>query len=159
VKAEFTMRLTCFGKQRVTESMYLKGKAFIGAAILLRRQAPSSEETDYVFLHLLCQGIEITLKGLLLHKDYDKYFGRLKKKPLHHNLFEIAKEASSAYGFKPMRAGLADELRTLSNPYSEHLLRYGGEYDIVVDPRTIPRDKVLRRFKAAIRLAERRSRD
>lgn len=59
-------------------SMYLNGKAFIGEAILTSRQG-SSEQTDYVVLHLLCQGIECTLKGLLLLRDYDRFIGKMRR--------------------------------------------------------------------------------
>ena len=145
--------LTRYGKRQVAASMYVKGKAFIGAAILLQRQG-TSEQTDHVVLHLLCQGIEVTVKGLLLLRDYDRFIVRLRK-PLSHNLFEIAKEASTAYCLKPLHGDLHDELLTLSNLYSQHLLRYGTGYDILVDPRTIPRERVFRRLGAVIRLAER----
>ncbi|MDQ3772934.1 MAG: hypothetical protein M3461_00320 [Pseudomonadota bacterium] len=145
--------LSRYGKRQVAASMYVKGKAFIGATILLRRQG-NSEGTDHVLLHLLCQGIEVTLKGLLLLRDYDRFIVRLRK-PLGHNLFKVAKEASTAYGLKPLRGDLDGELRTLNNLYSQHLLRYGSEYDILVDPRTIPRELVFRRLAAVIRLAER----
>lgn len=133
--------------------MFLKGKEFFGAAILVSCQA-NSEHNDYVVLHLLCQGIELSLKGLLLFSDYDKQIVRLVKH-LGHNLFKIAVEASAAYGLNPMRADLAEELRTLSNLYSKHLLRYGSGYDILVDPRTTLRERAFRRLAATIRLADR----
>lgn len=133
--------------------MYVKGKAFIGAAILLRQQG-NSEQMDHVVLHLLCQGIEVTLKGLLLLRDYDRFIIRLRK-PLGHNLFRVVKEASTAYGLKPSRRDVEDELCTLSNLYSQHLLRYGSGYDIFVDPRTISRERTFRRLAAVIRLTER----
>jgi hypothetical protein len=145
--------LSRYGKRQVAASMYVKGKAFIGAALLLRQQG-NSEQTDHVGLHLLCQGVEITLKGLLLLRDYDRFIVRLRK-PLGHDLFKVAKEASTAYGLRPPRGDLNDELRTLSNLYSQHLLRYGSGYDVLVDPRTIPRERVFRRLAAVIRLAER----
>jgi hypothetical protein len=144
--------LSRYGKRQVAASMYVKGKAFIGATLLLRQG--NSEQNDHVVLHLLCQGIEVTLKGLLLLRDYDRFIVRLRK-PLSHNLFKVAKEASTAYGLKPLRGDLEGELRTLSNLYSQHLLRYGTGYDILVDPRTIPRELVFRRLAAVIRLAER----
>jgi hypothetical protein len=43
----------------------------------------------------------------------------------------------------------------LSNLYANHLLRYASGYDIFVDPRTIPRERVLRRLYAAVRLTAR----
>ena len=132
--------------------MYLKGKSFVGAAILTHRQS-DSEHNDYVVLHLLCQGMEVVLKGLLLLKDYDRNILRLK--PLGHNIFKVTEEVSAAYGLKPMCANLERELRDLNKLYTKQLLRYWTGYDILVDPRTIPRDRVLRRLCAAIRLAER----
>ena len=57
-------RLTIHGKRLVAESMYAKGKGFLGAALLLRREGGYG----YVVLQLLCQGVEITLKALLLHQ-------------------------------------------------------------------------------------------
>jgi hypothetical protein len=146
------MPLAPAGKQAIAASMYNKGKAFVGAAILLSRQ-DDSEHVDYVALHLFCQGVEIVLKGLLLCQDYDKYQARLIR-PLGHNLSKIVREAATAYGRKPLRGGLASELESLSKLYSKHLLRYGSPHDILIDPRSIPRDKVVRYVTAMIRLVE-----
>jgi hypothetical protein len=136
--------------------MYSKGKAFSGAAVLLRHHPlqnhPICEHVDYVVLHFLCQGIEIILKGLLLIRDFDKYDPRLTR--FGHNLLEIATEAATAYHLNPARNVLAEELSTLSKFYSKHQLRYGGLGDIFIDPRTIPRDAIFRRVAAIIRLAE-----
>ena len=157
ISASGVGRPTRYAKSLIADSMYLKGKAVIGAAILLRGRS-DHEHTDYVFLHLLGQGIELVLKGLLLRNDFDKYHPCLRK--FGHNLFKISKETSSAYSatycINPMRDVLANELRTLSDFYSNHLLRYGTIVDIFVDPRTIPRDRVFRRLAATIRLAERK---
>lgn len=133
--------------------MYGKGKAFIGASILLRKQA-SSEPNDYVALHLLCQGIEITFKGLLLLYDYDRFKRRLRK-PLGHDLFLVAVAVSAAYGLKPLRDDLGSELGALSNIYSQHLLRYGSMHDIFINPSSIPHERVFRRLAAVLRLTER----
>lgn len=145
--------LTSSGKQRVAISMYDKGKAFIGAYLLLHRQA-GSESVDYVALHNLCQGIEIALKGLLLLSNYDLYKPRLRKL-IGHDLNAVVSNCLETYGLKPMSADVGAELHALSNLYSQHLLRYGSGYDILVDPRTIQRDRVLRRIGAAMRLVER----
>jgi hypothetical protein len=81
VSGSALLSLAPYAKLVDADSMYLKGKAFIGAAVLLQRHQrelqASSDDTEYVFLHLLCQGIELVLKGLLLRKDYDKYIARL----------------------------------------------------------------------------------
>ena len=149
--------LTPAGKQGVAASMYAKGTSFIGAAILVQGQS-ASEHSDYVVLHLLCQGLEVLLKGLLLHKDYDRYRPRLGARDLGHNIFDIAEETLKEYGLNPMTADLQTELRELDKLYRDHWLRYGSTLDILVDPRTIARDRVLRRLSAAVRLTQRRSR-
>jgi hypothetical protein len=149
------------GQRRVSVSMYVKGRAFGSAAILLNRHAKSehikSYEIEYVVLYLLCQSIEVVLKGLLLFKDYDKYAKHLRR--LGHNLSKIAAEALKAYGengtLKPMRTAVAGEIRTLSDLYSTHLLRYGTVSDMFIDPHSISHEKVVRRLAATIRLAER----
>lgn len=146
-------KLTLRAKQLVGISMYAKGKAYVGAAIILRRQ-DASEPTQYVALHLVCQGVEVALKGLLLLRDYDYFIQRLRK-PIGHDLVAVAKEASDAFGLSPLRLPLMSELRALSLLYSRHFLRYGSVHDIFVDPRGISHEKVLRRLAAAIRLAER----
>ena len=98
--------------------------------------------------------LTLFINAALLLRDYDRFVVRLRK-PLGHNLFKVANEASTAYGLKPSHGDLDDELRTLGNLYSRHLLRYGSGYDILVDPRTIPRERTFRRLAAVIRLAER----
>src|SRR5262245_19299390 len=125
---------TSEGKRRIALSMYAKGKAFVGAYLVLRRQS-SSEPLDYVALHNLCQGIEIILKGLLLLRDYDNYKTQLRR--LGHHLDELVFEAIQAYALNPLRAPLSQELAALSKLYARHLMRYGSLYDILVDPRTI----------------------
>ncbi len=130
--------------------MYAKGKAFLGAAILLRRK----NGYEYVVLHLLCQGIEITLKGLLLVADYNKNKPQLKK--LGHNLVKIVETASQVAGVKPLRPSVRAELEILSKLYSAHLLRYGNGYDILVNPTTISSNLILHRMAAVLRIVERK---
>jgi hypothetical protein len=144
--------LTLAGKRLVARSMYYKGKAFMAAAVMLGQRA-TTEHEEYVALHLLCQGIEIVLKGLLIRIDYDKYRALLKK--FGHNIDKVAQEASRAFQLKPMRPDLEAELMGLSNLYGKTLLRYGGGIDILIAPNTIQRKRVFRRILAVIRLAER----
>ncbi len=144
--------LTRHGKRAVAASTYSKGQAFVASSILLRKHAPRSETMEYVALHLLCQGIEGIVKGLLLFKNYDSYRDQLRKQ-LGHNLVRIAEEGIAAYGLNPLRGELRKELVKLNELYSKHLLRYGSSYDILVDPRTILRDRVTRRIGAVIRLS------
>jgi hypothetical protein len=144
---------TKYGKKLAALSMYGKGKAFIGSHLLVARQ-PASEPTEYVALHLLGQGVEVTLKAFLLLADYDRYVVQLRK-PLGHNLVATAEAAISAFGLRPMQSVLRIELEGVSKPYSKHMLRYGNLGDIFIAPSSIHRDRVLRRIAAAIRLAER----
>jgi len=149
VTAAGVAKLTTHGKRMVTESMYAKGNAFLGAAILLRQMGGY----EYVVLHLICQGIEITLKGLLLAIDYDRFRPELKR--LSHNLLAVAEAVISVVGLAPMRPHLKSELEGLNRLYSQHLLRYGSVHDILVDPKTIPSKIVLRRMVAVLRLVKR----
>ena len=141
--------LTAYGKNMVARSMYAKGKAFVGAALLLREKGGY----EYVVLHLLCQGIEIVLKSVLLLVDYDKYKPQLRK--IGHNLLKASAAATEATGLTPLRPALRTELQNLNNLYSQHLLRYGSGYDILVNSSTIPSKCVLRRMAALLRLVER----
>jgi hypothetical protein len=76
--------ITTHGKELIARSMYEKGKGFIGAALLLRQQGGY----EYVVLHLVCQGLGIVMKALLLFKNYDFYSGRVKK-DFHHDLKKL----------------------------------------------------------------------
>ena len=145
-------RLTNYGKRMVAASMYAKGKYFLGAAMLLRINGGY----EYVVLHLLCQGIEITLKALLLFADYDAYKPKLRKYGRNGHDFSLtAIDALSAFCLSPLRSPLKEELQALSSLYSRHLLRYGSFHDIIVDPQAITSQRVLRRMAAVLRLAER----
>ena len=150
MSASVTTRLTVHGKRIVAESMYAKGKAFLGAAVLLRRNGGY----EYVVLHLLCQGIEIVLKGLLLAIDYDNFEPRLKQ--FGHNLLSVTDAATSAAELLPLRPNIRAEMETLNQLYSRHLLRYGSGYDVLVNPSTISSRLVLRRMVALLHLIERK---
>lgn len=143
------------GQRSIAFSMYLKGKAFAAAAILLKRHGDGSEHVDYVYLHNLCQGIEVALKGLLLLRDFNAYEPKLR--PLGHDLMAIANAASAAYKLRPVSAKTLfnTELSQLSRFYAKHMFRYGGVLDIFIDPKTFPRSHVTRRLHAALRLSER----
>lgn len=130
--------------------MYSKGKSFLAAALLLRKRGGY----EFVVLHLICQSVEITLKGLLLFKDYDHYHNELKVR-FGHNLRKLATEVSKAFGIEPIPKDLASELEALNALYRKHLLRYGTFYDILIDPRTIATSLTSRKIAAVIRLADR----
>jgi hypothetical protein len=145
--------LTAHGKRLIAASMYGKGKAFVGAHILLKRQI-TDEPGQYVVLNLLAQGVEVTLKAFLLYRDYDAYRSQLQK-PFGHDLVRTARAVLDAFALNPLRGPLNSELANLSEIYSKHMLRYGNLRDVLVAPSSIPSDRVLWRLAAAIRLAER----
>lgn len=147
-----TGRLTRHGKRLVAESMYAKGGNFFGAAILLRQKGGY----EYVVLHLLCQGLEIVVKALLLMRDYDRYKPMLKSKGgFGHDLEKLVAAAVTEFRLRPLSSGEAAELRTLNGLYSNHLLRYGSGYDILVDASTIASKRIFRKMVATLRLARR----
>ncbi len=147
-----SMKPTTHAKSQIAKSMFLRGKNFLKAAILLRQHGGN----EYIVLHLLCQGIEIVLKALLLFKEYDTYITRMEKKRNNngfgHNLDDLSVEVLSQFGLKPLRSAVAVELHELNNLYSKHFLRYSSPWDGLVDPSTIQSDLVLSRILAAIRL-------
>jgi hypothetical protein len=147
-----SLTATDYAKRLAATAMYRKGKSFLGAAILLKRNGGD----EYVVLHLICQGIEITLKGLLLFKDYEKFRPKLRKYGKSgHDLLLLADDVLAVFRLRPMRAALRAELQALSSLYEGQLLRYGTFHDILVDPHTVASSLVVRRMVAAGRLAER----
>jgi hypothetical protein len=118
--------------------MYRKGKSFLTAAVLLRQRGGH----EFVVLHLLCQGLEIVLKGLFLYSNYAEYKKRLKRKKgdgstFGHDLIKLATAAVDEFKIKPLEQTLLVQLRDLNNFYSNHQLRYGTFVDIFIDARTI----------------------
>ena len=73
----------------------------MAAAVLLRKHGGDK----YVVWHLLCQGIEIILKALLLFLDYKKY-NKLQR-TFGHDLEKIISAAIVAYRLRPLRPALA----------------------------------------------------
>lgn len=144
-----SLKLTTYAKSQIANSMYWKGKNFLQAAILLRQHGGN----EYIVLHLLCQGVEIVLKALLLLKDFDSFQPQLKIK-FGHNLNTLAVEVLSQFGLKSLRPALATELHELNILYSKHLLRYSSSSDFLVDPSTIQSDLIFTRILAAIRLTD-----
>lgn len=128
--------------------MFEKGKAFLGAAMLLRQRGAY----EYAVLHLLCQGIEILGKGFLLSVDYDTYKPKLRG--YGHNLVKLLGAVEKASNISILKPVVRQELETLSSLYAQHLLRYGSGYDILVNPTTIPSRRVLLRVKALMRRME-----
>jgi hypothetical protein len=141
--------LTTHGRWLVASALYSKGRSFVGAAVLLQKHGGD----EYVVLHLLCQGIEIILKALLLFLDYKKY-EKLQRK-FGHDLDKVISAAIAGYRLRPLRPALAAEITALNNFYSKHLLRYAGLQDIFILPGSIESERTFRRLTAVLRLANR----
>lgn len=142
--------MSTYAKSLVASAMYEKGRAFIGAALLVNQK----NGNVFVVLHLLCQGIEIVLKALLLAKNYDHYKPRLKN--LGHNLVKAAAAVRKATGLNAFTRGVLAELQNLNTYYSQHLLRYASNFDIFIDPASIPHERVIRHTLALVRYTERK---
>ena len=143
--------MTPYAKALVAQAMSQKGRAFIGAALLVKQKNGNAS----VVLHLLCQGIEVFLKALLLAKDYDFYKPRLKN--LGHNLVKGAAAVRKATGLHVFSHDALVELLGLSGFYSQHLLRYASNFDIFIDAASIPHTRVIRHTLALVRYAERKA--
>ena len=145
------IKLGVKGRPIVANALFRKGKAFLKSAELIATN--NDEPTQYVARHLVCQGLEIVLKAMLLLRDYDKYEPKLRKQ-FRHDLVGIANEVVSIYNLKPFRVGVGAELRNLSDFYSKHLLRYAGLQDMLIESRTIGYKRVLKHLAPAIDVAE-----
>ncbi len=141
--------LTDAGKRRVARDMIIRGVHFLGAAIFLKREGGHG----YVVRHLLCQGLELLLKGILLYHDFNGYWPKLKG--FSHDLMSLSSEVGRAYKVRPMSQGLTAELKVLSGWYAMHLLRYSSGLELVVDVDTIVYDKMLARTCAVLRVLRR----
>jgi hypothetical protein len=144
------LKPTRHAKRMIAEAMYMRGKSFLGAAVLLQQKGGH----EYVVLHLLCQGIEIVMKALLLLADFDKYQPKLQKR-YGHNLEKLAIEVSKVFALHSLKPALRNELSSLSFYFSKHLLRYAGIQDIFLAAGSIERDRVFRRMVAVLRMVER----
>ena len=140
---------TDHGKRSIALAMVHRGEHSVGAAVLLEQNGGNG----YVWRHLLCQGVELVLKGSLLLRDYDQYEPELKK--LGHRLVDLADKCAEVFGVHPPRGPLRDELSKIAALYQRHDLRYASGLDILVDPDTIAIERISRRLLAVFRLVRR----
>jgi hypothetical protein len=153
--------LTLAGKRLRAHHMFDRGMSFLGAAVLLQKHGGN----DYVFLHLVCQALELILKAVLLFADYDSFVKKLPPRSTQtpegrygHNLVKLANSACGCYRrLKPMSAPLLSELAALNRLYQGQPLplRYAGLHDFFIQPKNIKRDLVLRRTGAMVKLIQR----
>jgi hypothetical protein len=145
-----TLHMTPHAKRIVAQTMYHRGHDFVRAALLLREKGGY----EFVVLHLICQGMELVLKSLLLYRDYDRYSVLIKKK-IGHDLKRAADTVIAEFQVKSLPSNVDEELQSLSNLYKNHLLRYATGYDHFVDPKTIRSDLVLGKLAVVVKLADR----
>jgi hypothetical protein len=132
------MGWTLYAKRRVGLDMYVRAKSFVGASVLLRRAGGS----PFVERHLLCQGIELLLKSILLLADYDAYRPKLRK--IGHDLTKAATAVHVATGIKFINAPVSAELADLSKFYELHMLRYASVFSLLTGGSYVPTDRTLR---------------
>ena len=142
---EPTFHLTPYGKKLIAADMYAKGRGFVYAAIPLSK----AKGDAHVELHLYCQGLEITLKAVLLQITFDKYQSMLKQ-DFGHNISQLALEANAISGRRPLSKNLRTELLQLSNLYKATVLRYAGMFTMLVASETIPTRRVMRMMQALV---------
>jgi len=148
------MQLSQHAKTMIAQAMLVRGSNFLAAAILLKKHGGY----QYVVLHLLCQGLEIIQKALLLSYDYGRFIKKLRdRSELGHDLLKGANAIVACYRLRPMKPELENELKMLNGYYADHLLRYASAVDILIDARSIPYDHVLRRAASLVRLGRRKT--
>lgn len=119
---------------------------------MLLRQHGGSE---FVVLHLLCQGIEILGKGYLLSVDYDTYTPQRLRKKYGHNLLKLLRRVEDVSGLSLLKGPIHEQMQELSALYSDNRLRYGSGFDVLTYPGTASSSAVLRRLAAVLRYADR----
>lgn len=142
------MGWTPYAKRQVGLDMYVRAKSFVGASVLLRNAGGS----PFVERHLLCQGLELLLKSILLLADYDANRPKLKK--IGHDLIKAATAVHVATGIKFINAAVSAELVDLSKFYGLHMLRYASTIGLLTGGGHVPTDRTLRRIAALTRLME-----
>lgn len=119
--------------------MFEKGRSFVLASGLLK----AYEGHRFVYLHLLCQGVECIGKALLLNHDYELY--RLKlRKDFGHDLEILVAEVNGNSGQPLFTAGAMTELKQLNSYYKRQSLRYGDAVDFNDEALLVSADSLYR---------------
>lgn len=109
---------------QITVPMYEKGRSFVMAAGLVK----AYEGHRFVYLYLLCQGLECIGKALLLDCGYEKYEPVLRD-CYGHDLKVLMAEVNQNSGRRFFSEAASKELRVLNTFYKKHMLRYGDPFD------------------------------
>jgi hypothetical protein len=145
----FPKDATPYYRQMVARDMVARGQHFFASAILLKQHAGH----PYVWRHNFCQGIEVLMKGLLLVKDFDRYWPRMRG--FGHKLLDVCDETSAAYGIPKPAGEIRGEIEYLSRFYQQHWLRYASGVANLIDANSIAYERTLRRLVAVQRLLSR----
>jgi len=113
-------RPSLFIKRMTARRTFTMGVEFVSAGMFLRRQNQKSSAS----LHLLCQGMELILKSLLLDKDYDNFKKKIRSQRDQHDLYSLAEMVEAEYHYKKVRPRLKAQLKELSDLYRRNRLRY-----------------------------------
>ncbi len=119
--------------------MYEKGRSFLMAAGLIKAYAGHR----FVYLHLLCQGLENVGKAILIRLDEPRYGPALKDR-FGHDLEILVGELKThgQAGFLSEQA--ESELIRINNFYKRHRLRYGDKIDTLPNALEIQADALHR---------------
>jgi len=106
----------------ITIPMYEKGRSFILAGGLLK----AYDGHKFVYLHLICQGVENIFKSVLLSKNYEKYKPKIADKPFGHDLENLSNEVFRTLNITNINLDFLKEIKELNVFYKKHDLRYGS---------------------------------
>ena len=109
---------------QITVPMFEKCRSFVMAGGLVK----AYEGHHFVYLHLLCQGLECIGKSLLLAHDYEKYKPVLRN-DYGHDLEVLVAEIDRNWGSAFFSEVASKELNGLNSFYKWHMLRYGNPLD------------------------------
>ncbi|WFP50238.1 hypothetical protein PL263_19365 [Methylomonas sp. EFPC3] len=123
----------------VTVPMFEKGRSFVMAGALVK----AYEGHRFVYLHLLCQGLECIGKALLLAHDYEKYEPKLKS-DFGHGLEYLIAEVDKSRGSAFFSQEAHRELKALDSYYKRHMLRYGDPSDFKKESAQLKADSLHR---------------
>lgn len=131
------------GKRLIAESMFHEGRAFLRGWHYLAKDPLGGEPSQYVALHLLGQGTELVLKGLLLLADYDKYKPKLRQlgHDLPASLASVRLEYPALDKWDPVAT---EQFEELSELYKAQTLRYADLSHLFHAPSLILVDEFLK---------------
>jgi hypothetical protein len=141
-------KLTREGKELRANQFLNWGQKFYGAAILLRQ----NNYDGVVTKHLVCQSLEILLKGILLKIDFDKYNNNKNLKKIGHDLEECLKyykEHQNIIGVI-VDNNIEQQIKEINFYYKKHFLRYASIFSLFIPLENINIDYIDKFIKNLI---------